>query len=201
MISSINAMDNTTNMVPKLMRNASFENKNGKRITMDMVNVDQLFDDSNAIMNQQTERNSMVRSTFEESKANFSAFENSMSDSEESDNTSVSAASARTSSAASSLPEFRAADQPVKYMTAADFEKRVCNQLAKISASYDKTAERYEKAIAQTEKTMKVCEHGIQKIDRFNRIQTKNLNEGFRKIAVVLAKEMEGAAQQWYTTH
>ena len=142
MISSINAMDNTTNMVPKLMRNASFENKNGKRITIDMVNVDQLADDCNAIMNQQTERNSMViRSNYEESKgACFSAFENSMSDSDESDITSVSAASSRTSSAASSLPEFRAADQPVKTMTAADFERRVCNQLAKISASYDKTA-------------------------------------------------------------
>ena len=109
-----------------------------------------------------------------------------MSDSEESDITSVSAASSRTSGAASatasnlrrqsSIPEFRAADQPVKTMTAADFERRVCSQLAKISASYDKTAERYEKAIAQTEKTMKVCDNGIKKIDRFNRIQTKNLN-------------------------
>ena len=204
----MNAMDNTTNMIPKLNRNASSENMKMKRITIDNINVnDDLVDETNAIMKQQTARNSNAGTSYEEEKvAGFSAFDNSISD-EESDITSVSAASSMNSGAASnlrrqnSIPEFKAADQPVEYMTAADFERRVCNQLSKISASYDKSAARYEKAIAQTEKTMKVCDNGIKKIDRFNRIQQKNLNEGFRKIAVALATEMESATEQWFTTY
>merc|ERR1712051_31806 len=57
------------------------------------------------------------------------------------------------------IPEFKQAAEPKKYMTAADFE-RVCNQLQKLSTSYDKTAKRYEKAIEVTEKTIKTCQRG-----------------------------------------
>ena len=198
----MNAMDNTTNMIPKMQRNASSENMKPKRITIDNINVNAL--EENIAIENRTARNSQISNSYEEEKvAGFSAFDNSMSDGE-SDVTSVSAASSTNQSTASglsrknSIPEFKAADHPVKYMTAADFEKRVCNQLSKISASYDKSAARYEKAIAQTEKTIKVCNNGIAKIDRFNRIQQKNLNDGFKKIAVALATEMEGAAQQWF---
>ena len=197
----MNAMDNTTNMIPKMQRNASSENMIPKRITIDNINVAGL--EENIVMENRTARNSSIGNSYEEEKAAFSAFDNTVSD-EESDITSVSAASSMNQSSASglsrknSIPEFKAADQPVKYMTAADFERRVCNQLSKISASYDKSAARYEKAIEQTEKTIKVCNNGIAKIDRFNRINQKNLNEGFKKIAVALATELEGAAEQWF---
>ena len=78
-----------------------------------------------------------------------------------------------------SLATFRAPVVSAKPMTAAEFEERVCSQLKAISESYAKTAQRIEKTIAQTEKTMKVCDRANQKIDRFVRIQKKNLNEGF----------------------
>ena len=47
--------------------------------------------------------------------------------------------------------------EPKKYMTAVDFERRVCNQLQFMSKSLEKTAKRYEKAIEVTEKTIKTC--------------------------------------------
>ena len=37
--------------------------------------------------------------------------------------------------------------RPSRYMTAAEFESRVCNKLNSIRTSYDKTAKRYEAAI------------------------------------------------------
>ena len=54
------------------------------------------------------------------------------------------------------VQDFKPAEEK-KYMTAADFE-RVCQQLQAISSSYDKSAQRYEKAIEVTEKTIKTCQ-------------------------------------------
>ena len=91
MISSMNTMDNTTNMIPKMQRNASSENMKPKRITIDNINVDAL--EENIALENRTARNSQISNSYEEEKvAGFSAFDNSMSDGE-SDITSVSAAS------------------------------------------------------------------------------------------------------------
>ena len=53
------------------------------------------------------------------------------------------------------VPEFKVVE-PKKYMTAADFDK-VCKQLEAMSASYENSAQRYEKAIETTVKTIKTC--------------------------------------------
>ena len=69
-----------------------------------------------------------------------------------------------------------------KYMTAAEFEERVCDKLNKISKDYDDQAQRIMAAIKQTEKTKDVCDYTTQRIDRTHRIHKKAINEGIQKM-------------------
>ena len=88
------------------------------------------------------------------------------------------------------------APEPRKYMTAADFDKRVCSKLSAISESYSQTALRYEAAITKTEKTIKTCEMTTMKIERFNRISQRTLNDGFTKIGTALVKDFVYGTEQ-----
>ena len=76
-------------------------------------------------------------------------------------------------------------------MTAAEFESRVCNKLDSMRTSYEKTAQRYEAAIEQTIRTKKCADNAIAKIDRTKRIHTKQLNEGFQRIATAMIGTVE----------
>ena len=78
--------------------------------------------------------------------------------------------------------------------TAQEFEDKVCAELAQIQRKYAEAETKLEDAIKVTEKTIRTCKNGINKIDRQHRIDTEMLNSAFCKIGLAVAQEVASSA-------
>ena len=84
--------------------------------------------------------------------------------------------------------------------TADEFKDKVCSKLENIYQSYEESAQRYDKAIETTQKTIRTCNEGINKADRHLRLHAKVLNRGLQAIGAVIIHgddAGERPATQW----